>query len=117
MAQFVLLLHEGPNDNDGMSPDEIQRMIMEYRAWSQSMGEAGQHRRRPEAHRRGRPQSEGWGSEFSVTDGPWAEAKEVIGGFFHIKATDYDEAVKLSKSCPHLKYRGRIELRRVDLVD
>ena len=41
MAQFVLLLHEGPNDNDGMSPEEIQRMIMEYRAWSQSMGEAG----------------------------------------------------------------------------
>ena len=32
-------------------------------------------------------------------------------------AKDYDEAVKLSSTCPHLKYRGRIELRRVDLVD
>ena len=115
MAQYVLLLHEGPNDNDGMSPEEIQRMISEYRAWSQSMGDAmvGGQKLTDEGGRH----LGGWGSQFSVTDGPWAEAKEVIGGFFQIKAQDYDDAVNLSKSCPHLKYRGRIELRRVDLVD
>lgn len=117
MPQYLLLLHEGPNDTDGMSPEEIQSMIREYRAWSESMGAAGHivagHKLTDEGGRDLR----GWGSEFSVTDGPWAEAKEVIGGFFHVKARDYDEAVKLSRSCPHLKYRGRIELRRVDLVD
>jgi hypothetical protein len=99
-----------------MSPEEIQRMIEEYRAWSQSMGQAGRlvggHKLTDEGGRR----LTGWGSEFSVTDGPWAEAKEVIGGLFHIHAKDYDEAARLASSCPHLKY-GRIELRRVDLVD
>ncbi|HEX2464564.1 MAG TPA: YciI family protein [Thermoanaerobaculia bacterium] len=117
MAQFLLLLHEGPNDNDGMSPEEIQRMIEEYRSWSQSMGASGNIVGGQKLTDEGGRSLRGWGNQFSVTDGPWAEAKEVIGGFFHIKATDYEEAVKLSKSCPHLKYRGRIELRRVDLVD
>ena len=117
MPQFLLLLHEGPNDNDGMSPEEIQRMIEEYRTWSQTMGQAGNLVAGQKLTDEGGRALAGWGNEFSVTDGPWAEAKEVIGGFFHIKARDYDEAVKLSKTCPHLKYRGRIELRRVDLVD
>jgi hypothetical protein len=117
MAQFVLLLHEGPNDNDGMSPEEIQRMIQEYGSWMESMGAAGRVVAGQKLTDEGGRSLRGWGSEFSVTDGPWAEAKEVIGGFFQIKAADYDEAVALSRSCPHLKYRGRIELRRVDLVD
>jgi hypothetical protein len=117
MPQFLLLLHEGPNDNDGMSPEEIQRMIMEYRDWSQSMAAAGHMVAGHKLTDEGGRSLDGWGSEFSVTDGPWAEAKEVIGGFFHINAASYDEAVELSKSCPHLKYRGRVELRRIDLVD
>jgi hypothetical protein len=92
-------------------------VIEEYRAWSQTMGQAGKlvggHKLADEGGRR----LNGWGNEFAVTDGPWAEAKEVIGGLFHINAQDYDDAVRLSQSCPHLKHGGRIELRRVDLVD
>jgi hypothetical protein len=117
MPQYILFLHERPADNSALSPDEIQRVIKEYQAWSESMGKAGKmvggHKLTDEG---GRLLS-GWDRQFSVTDGPWAEAKEVIGGLFHIHAEDYDEAAKLSASCPHLKYGGRIELRRVDLVD
>jgi hypothetical protein len=117
MAQYILLLHERPTDFSAMSPEEMQRIVEEYRSWSQSMGQAGKlvggHKLTDEGGRVLR----GWGSEFSVTDGPLPEAKEVIGGLFHIHAADYDEAARLSASCPHLKYGGRIELRRVDLVD
>ena len=117
MAQFILLLHERPAGAGTMSPEEIQRVIEEYRVWSESMGRAGKlvggHKLTDEGGRR----LSGWGGDFSVTDGPWAEAKEVIGGLFHISAQDYEEASRLSASCPHLKYGGRIELRRVDLVD
>ena len=52
--------------------------------------------------------------EIRVTDGPFAEVKEALGGYFAIKAVDYDEATKISKGCPHLKYGGWIELRKVD---
>ena len=53
------------------------------------------------------------GGKPRVTDGPFIEAKEVIGGYFAIEAADYDEAVRLSSDCPHLKYGGRIELREI----
>ena len=117
MAQYILFLHEPPASPAGMSPDEMQSVIQEYQAWSASIGKAGKlvggHKLTDEGGRL----LTGWGEEFSVTDGPWAETKEVIGGLFHISAADYGEAARLAASCPHLKYGGRIELRRVDLVD
>ena len=48
-----------------------------------------------------------------VTDGPYAEAREVIGGLFIVEANTYDEVVELSKDCPHLDF-GTIEIREVD---
>jgi len=47
-----------------------------------------------------------------VTDGPFSETKEVIGGFFLIDAKDRREAVSIAKRCPHLR-NGFIEVRRV----
>ena len=49
---------------------------------------------------------------MKVTDGPYAEAREVIGGLFMIEAANYDEVVELSKDCPHLDF-GSIEIREV----
>ena len=115
MAQFILLLHDR-GDFAAMSPEEIQSIIQEYGAWSQGMAEAGKlvgGQKLTDGEGR---ELRGWEEDFSVTDGPLAEAKEVIGGLFHINADDYDDAVSLSKSCPHLKYGGRIELRQVDHV-
>ena len=51
-----------------------------------------------------------------VSDGPFAEAKEVIGGYFIIESANYDEAVKLSSDCPHLELGGRIELREIEVL-
>jgi hypothetical protein len=52
------------------------------------------------------------GGRIAVTDGPYAETKEIIGGYFAISAADYDEACRIAESCPHLKYGGRIEVRQ-----
>src|SRR5207244_11252131 len=43
-----------------------------------------------------------------ATDGPYSEAKEVLGGFYLIEAASYDEAVELSMTHPHLEYGGTI---------
>jgi hypothetical protein len=50
----------------------------------------------------------------TVTDGPYAESKEILGGYFMISAKDYDDACRVAESCPHLGYGGRIEVRQVD---
>lgn len=114
MANFILLLHEKPADLSGLSPDEIQSVIAEYVAWSQSLAADGKLAGGQKLRDEGGKSLSGSGENFRVTDGPYAEAKEVIGGFFSINASDYDEAVRISKGCPHLKYGGRIELREVE---
>ena len=52
--------------------------------------------------------------QVRVTDGPYAEVKEVVGGYFLIRASSYDVAVEIARTCPHLRYGGRIEVRQVD---
>ena len=48
----------------------------------------------------------------TVTDGPYAESREVIGGLFIVEAASYEEVVELSKDCPHLDF-GTVEIREV----
>ena len=52
------------------------------------------------------------GRNTVVTDGPFSETKEVIGGFFMIEAADLAEAVEIAKRCPHLA-NGYVEVRQV----
>jgi hypothetical protein len=48
-----------------------------------------------------------------ITDGPFAEAKDVIGGFTLIKADDVAQAAELAKGCPILERGGDVEVRPV----
>ena len=53
--------------------------------------------------------------KISVVDGPYAEAKEVVGGVFMIRAKDYNEATEIAKTCPHIQF-GRIDVRQIDFM-
>jgi hypothetical protein len=53
----------------------------------------------------------------TVTDGPFAELKDVVGGFTLIKARDVDEAAQLAKGCPILDRGGDVEVRPVMKMD
>ncbi len=112
MSKFLLILHENPSTFAPMSPSEMQAVIAEYGAWAQKMGGMGRlmggHKLMDEGGRR----LSATGGRLVVTDGPYAEAKDVIGGFFIIEAADYAEAERLSADCPHVKY-GEVELRMV----
>ncbi len=113
MPHYMLILHEEPMDYSQMSPDEIEAVIREYIEWSQLIEAKGKYVGGQKLVDEGGRLLHGFGSDFRVTDGPYAEAKEVIGGFFTISAADYNEAVELSSDCPHLKYGGRVELREI----
>ncbi|GGG92961.1 hypothetical protein GCM10007415_29700 [Parapedobacter pyrenivorans] len=47
-----------------------------------------------------------------VTDGPYADIKESIGGMLIIKANDYDEAAEVAKDCPIFAFGGNVEIRK-----
>lgn len=114
MPEYLLILHEQPADYSAISPDEIEAVISEYIAWSRKLESEGKYVGGQKLKDEGGKLLSGANSEFRVTDGPYIEAKEVIGGIFTIKAADYNEAVEISKDCPHLKFGGRIELREIE---
>jgi hypothetical protein len=112
MPEYMLLLHDSGTMPPEMSPDDIQAVIQRYVAWRNKVAQAG---RKISGHKladgTGRVMK-GSGSP-KVTDGPYAEAREVIGGLFIVEAKDYDEAVTLARDCPHLDF-GTIEIRQIE---
>ena len=116
MSKFMLLLYDRPSDWANVTPEELQRIVEEYSAWGRSLAERGKLSSSMKLKEEGGKQLVGRNGSTVVRDGPYAEATEVIGGYFAIEAANYDEAVSIARSCPHLKYSGRIEVREVDLV-
>ncbi len=53
------------------------------------------------------------GKQKTLTDGPFAEAKDVVGGFTVVEARDLGQAAELSKGCPILEIGGSVEVRPV----
>ncbi len=57
------------------------------------------------------------GPKKTVTDGPFAEGKEVVGGYFVVLAKDMSEAVEMAKECPDYVFGGVVEIREVQKFD
>lgn len=108
MPQFMLMLRDAGAFPQSISPEEIQQIIERYRTWSARVGAKGQKLVDGEGRVMVRKDS-----GVTVTDGPYAEAREVIGGYFVVDAPDYDAAAKIAGDCPHLDF-GSIEIRQVE---
>lgn len=116
MAKYLLLLRDrGDEAFASLSPEEIQAVIGKYIAWGERLRAAGKYldsdklkdgEGRVIARR---------GDKLSVTQGPYAETRELVGGFYLLQASSYDEAVQLSQECPHLEF-GTIEVREIEPV-
>jgi hypothetical protein len=113
MPNYMLLLHDSGTMPPDMSPADIQAVIQRYVAWREKVQAGG---RKVDGHKLADGQGRvmrGQVGSARVTDGPYAEAREVIGGLFMIEAASYDEAVALCQDCPHLDF-GTIEIREIE---
>ena len=108
MAKFMLLLYDNPTDWQNVSPEEMQKALEKYTAWTRQPFTRDSLRLAADAGRVVRSQ----GGKPRATDGPYSEAKEVLGGYYTIEAADYDEAVKLAMTHPHLEYGGTLVVRQ-----
>lgn len=114
--QYLLLLHENPADARDVSPAEMAEIIAAYKAWSQQLAERGQlvggEKLADDGGRHLRLQA----GQPVATDGPYAEAHDVIGGVFTLQCASDAEAEALAATCPHLRGTQWIEIRRIDPV-
>ena len=109
MSQFMLLLYDNPVDWQKVGPEEMQKAIEKYMAWTKKPFTKSALRLGGDGGRVIRPQQ---GGKPRATDGPYSETKEVLGGYYIIEAPSYDEAVKLSLDHPHLEYGGTLVVRK-----
>jgi hypothetical protein len=113
MPNFILLLHQNLDRPRPSSPDEMMSITKEYMAWADKMRGEGRLKGGDKLTDDAGKILHAKGGRLAVTDGPYAEGKEIVGGYFTIAAQDYEEACRLAESCPHIKFGGRIELRQI----
>ena len=115
MAQYVVLIYEDEQGWISGDPATIEQGVKEHTAFGQN---AAQHLRGGQALQ---PTSTATtirkdaSGGFAVTDGPFVETKEVLGGFYVIEADDLDAAIELAKQVP--APFGGVELRPVQVYN
>jgi hypothetical protein len=112
MPNYMLLLYDDPSGRKALDPGEMQAVVAKYMAWADSMRSKGGVGNKL-ADDKGKVLRSSAGKP-RVTDGPYSETKEVLGGYFQIEAASYDDALKLAMTCPHMEYGGTIEVRLIE---
>lgn len=106
-----LLIFRGTDWDKGLSPEEIQKVTGQFMAWFERLKQEGTVKAGQPLEHQGRIVSGKKGR--TVADGPFAESKEAIGGYFLLQVEGMDEAVRIAQQCPILDYGGKVEVRPV----
>jgi hypothetical protein len=111
--EYMIILRGGVHPSE-LSPERIQYLMNRFQDWMGKMAQGGQLKGA------GRLEDGGKcirGDETPViTDGPFAEAKEVVGGYFLVQARDLAAAVEIARGCPILENRGSVEVRALQMT-
>ena len=109
MAQYVLMLTEDDAGYENQDPAFFGEIMAGHDAFSEKWGDkvlGGKALQPASTATSVRPDGAG---SWTVTDGPFVEAKEVIGGYYLVEAADLDEAIEMAKDVP--TPFGGIEIR------
>jgi hypothetical protein len=106
-----MLLFRGNDWYKSLSPEEMQKVADHWMAWFKRLTDEGKALAGNPLEREGKLVSGKSGRV--VADGPFAESKEAIGGYFLLRVDTLDEAVAIAKQCPGLAYGSVVEVRPV----
>ena len=109
-SDFMLLLRQ-PNSGPPPVPEEMEKIMARFTHWMDAMTAKGLVLGTSGLEPSGKVLRGSRGT--SVTDGPYPEATEIVGGYVLIQATTLDEAVEIARDCPGLDYRMAVEVRPV----
>jgi hypothetical protein len=109
--QDYLILFRGNDWDRDLSPEQLQKVVADWAAWFQGLCNEGKCKGGHPLKREGKTVSGKNGR--IVADGPFAESKEAIGGYFYLTVASEAEAIAIAQKCPGLEYGCSVEVRPV----
>jgi hypothetical protein len=111
MNEFLLIFRNEPHTTDAQpSPEQMQSMMKPWQDW---MGSLAAQNKLVSSGNRLAEEGKVLKNNSVVTNGPYVEIKEAIGGYIIIRADSLEEAAELSKGCPIFSMGGNVEVRMV----
>jgi hypothetical protein len=108
-ASDYLLVFRNTGWHSTLSPEEIQENMARFTEWYERLNNAGQFKNGGPLGHSGKILA----GRNAVTDGPFAESKEAIAGFFVIQAASFEQAVEVARGCPGLEFGQTVEVRAI----
>jgi hypothetical protein len=113
MEQFILLFRGSDVYQKDQSPEALQQLTVKMIDWVTKLVKNGLHVSSEKFQQSGKQVN---GTKHTVTDKPFGEAKDVIGGCTIVRARNIGEAVEIARSCPILETNANIEIRLIQTV-
>lgn len=110
MTKFMYLFRGGDARMAELSNEEKQAHMQAWGAWMQGLAEKKILIDGLPLSREGKQVAKGGDI---ITDGPYTEGKEIVGGYLIVNAGSIDEAVNISKECPIFDNDGTVEVREI----
>jgi len=107
MAKFLFVYRGKPDAHAKLTPDEMQQQMEKWRLWiTEAMKKGWMLDPGDALNEEGKVVT-----AKVVTDGPFVESKEVLGGYSIVQADTIDAAAQLAKGCPGVTFGGSVEVR------
>jgi len=110
-SEYMLLFRNSAQWYRDLSPDELQKVTNRWMSWYDRLIAQGKLTVGQPLAQEGKIVS-GKTGQF-VVDGPFAESKEAIGGYFLLRVETIEEAIKIAQDCPGLPYGVTVEVRPI----
>ena len=110
MKDYMMIFLGADYSEIGLSPEEMQERMGKWFAWNEKMRSQGIVKHGEALHAGGKRIS---GQDRIVTDGPFVESKELIGGYYVIQAESIDTAMEVAQDFPDYDLGGTVEIREV----
>ncbi|MGZ3933081.1 MAG: YciI family protein [Bacteroidia bacterium] len=114
MKEFLLLFRGGDAERKQLSPEQIEAHMKRWQDWIGSIARKNILVGAQPLESGGRVLK---GTSKKLTDGPFMEGKEVLGGYVLLKANTIEEATEIAKGCPNLEAEsGTVEIREIGVM-
>ena len=114
MSNFLYLFRGGDAGRVNQSPEEMQVHMSKWMTWMGQLKESGNLVDGLPLGKEGKVVEK---AGEVVTDGPFAEGAEIVGGYLIVNASGLDQATELAKGCPIFEHDGNVEVREIMSMD